>query len=194
MAETRNCSEKTDEELVRLALSNQEWFVCLLRRYEEKLSRFIRRISNVNQQDLEDMLQEIFIKVYRNLNGFDPDLKFSSWIYRIARNHVISHHRKSQTRPQSIGGEEGEKILRLIQDDKNPHDKMDRQISLENIQNILSQMDQKYQEVIILKYLEDKDYQEISDIIKRPIGTVGTFLNRAKKQFKEIAIKKGTKF
>ena len=73
MTAYRNCEEKTDEELVKLTLADQEWYLCLMRRYEAKLTRYIRRISGLNDQDLEDVLQDIFIKAYRNLNEFDPD-------------------------------------------------------------------------------------------------------------------------
>ncbi|MBU0612477.1 sigma-70 family RNA polymerase sigma factor [Patescibacteria group bacterium] len=194
MAVIRDCNLKSDEELVELTLSDQGWYLCLMQRYEAKLTRFIRRISGVNDQDLEDILQDVFIKVYRNLNNFDLDLKFSSWIYRICRNHVISHYRKVQSRPQSIGGEDGELILHMIKDDNDPHELIDETLSNEKIQKVLSQMDKKYQEVIVLKYLEDKDYQEISDILKKPVGTIGTLLSRAKKQFKQVVQKQGTEF
>jgi len=194
MTAYRNCEEKTDEELVKLTLADQEWYLCLMRRYEAKLTRYIRRISGLNDQDLEDVLQDIFIKAYRNLNEFDPDLKFNSWIYRIAHNEVISRYRKLMTRPQLVDGEEGEKMLDLIEDKNDPEEKLDNKLSREKIQNILSQMDLKYREVLALKYLEEKAYKAISDIVKKPIGTVGTLINRAKKQFREIVNKQGTKF
>jgi len=194
MTAYRNCEEKTDEELVKLTLADQEWYLCLMRRYEAKLTRYIRRISGLNDQDLEDVLQDIFIKAYRNLNEFDPDLKFNSWIYRIAHNEVISRYRKLMTRPQLVDGEEGEKMLDLIEDKNDPEEKLDNKLSREKIQNILSQMDLKYREVLALKYLEEKDYKAISDIVKKQIGTVGTLINRAKKQFREIVNKQGTKF
>ncbi|MDD5489902.1 MAG: sigma-70 family RNA polymerase sigma factor, partial [Candidatus Moranbacteria bacterium] len=86
MIEKENCREKTDEEMVALTLKNQDYFACLVERYEPKLMRYIRRISAATQEDAEDLLQDVFVKVYRNLNDFDQKLKFSSWIYRIAHN------------------------------------------------------------------------------------------------------------
>ncbi|PIU78076.1 MAG: hypothetical protein COS72_03485, partial [Candidatus Moranbacteria bacterium CG06_land_8_20_14_3_00_43_56] len=102
MLDKENCGEKTDEELVALTLKNQDFFSCIVERYEAKLTRYIRRISAATQEDAEDLLQEIFVKVYRNLYGFDPSLKFSSWIYRIAHNQVISQWRKTKSRPQVL--------------------------------------------------------------------------------------------
>jgi RNA polymerase sigma-70 factor (ECF subfamily) len=69
--------QKTDEEIVVLSLKNQEFFTYLIERYEEKLFRYIRRISNTTQEDAEDILQESFLKCYRNLNGFDTKLSKS---------------------------------------------------------------------------------------------------------------------
>ena len=93
---------KTDEELVGLVLQNQDDFLYIMERYQEKLSRYIYRISGLVKEDTEDALQEIFLKVYQNLNDFDTSLKFSSWIYRIAHNHIISNHRKVKARPATV--------------------------------------------------------------------------------------------
>lgn len=68
--------EPTDERLVELSLQNQGFFAILVSRYEEKFLRYIKRRTRVSGKDAEDILQEIFIKIYINLNGFDPSLKF----------------------------------------------------------------------------------------------------------------------
>ncbi|MBU4536457.1 sigma-70 family RNA polymerase sigma factor [Patescibacteria group bacterium] len=93
--------KKTDGELVSLVLENSDYFLYLVRRYEQKLTRYIARISNLDKDDIEDVLQDIFIKVYKNLNGFDTSLKFSSWIYRITHNEVISNYRKFKNKAQN---------------------------------------------------------------------------------------------
>ena len=86
----------TDAELVKLSLDNQEFFTYIIERYERTLKNFIFRLTNISSTDSEDLLQEIFIKIYTNLNDFDlnKNIKFSSWIYRISHNHVISNYRK----------------------------------------------------------------------------------------------------
>ncbi len=93
MVSNHALADKTDIELVRLTLTNQENFLYLVNRYDKKLLKFIQRISGLRLEDAEDLLQEVFIKVYQNLNDFDQDLKFSSWIYRIARNQAICYYR-----------------------------------------------------------------------------------------------------
>src|SRR5690606_8168284 len=90
----------SDEMLVALSLEDKERFGELIERYESKLGRYIARLGIRTAEDRQDVLQEIFLKVYKNLNGFDPKLSFSSWIYRIAHNEAISWYRKQSVRPE----------------------------------------------------------------------------------------------
>ena len=184
MAIEEFCIDKTDEELVDLILGNQDYFLCLMKRYEKKLLSYLKRLTSERVEDLEDMLQEIFIKVYLNLNEFDQSLKFSSWIYRISHNHAISHYRKKQTRPEIIDDED-DRIMSSIADEFDIKRELDQTILRNKINKALDSMDVKYKEVIILKYFEEKDYTEICDILKKPIGTVGTLLSRAKNNLKK---------
>jgi RNA polymerase sigma-70 factor (ECF subfamily) len=194
MLDKTNCEEKSDEELVALALKDQDFFACLMERYEPKLTRYIRRISAATQEDAEDLLQEIFVKVYRNLNDFDQSLKFSSWIYRIAHNQVVSQWRKTKTRPQVLKFEADDDFLKYISTDEDLAADTERRFTGEEVRETINNLDEKYKEVLILKYLEGKDYREISDILRRPLGTVATLINRAKKQFAKIAKEGDIKF
>lgn len=175
----------SDEEIVRLTLKNQDYFLYIIDRYKERLFNFVRRITSVNTEDAEDLLQEIFLKVYLNLNDFDHDLKFSSWIYAIARNQVISNHRKLQARAEGHAIMIEDESVGEIAADFDIKNSIDLQYLRENIFKILDKLDEKYREILILKFLEEKSYQEISDIIRRPIGTVGSMMNKAKAEFKK---------
>ncbi len=186
-----DCRNKTDNELVQLSLEYADWYSCLMGRYEDKLGRYIYRISGGSNEDIEDLLQEIFLAVYRNLNDFDPKLKFSSWIYRIAHNKVISHHRKQKARAQTIDGEEGEKIIQRIKDEKDLSEIINDKITGEVFERLFQKIDTKYKEVLVLRYLEEKEYNEISDILKKPVGTVSTLLKRAKQHMKHVIEKEG---
>ncbi len=178
-----DCADKTDEQIVPLVFDNAHYFGCLMERYENKLRRYVMRISNVDAEQAQDILQEVFLKAYRNLRGFDTALKFSSWIYRIAHNQAISAHRRSQARPQTISLEVDDNFLENIASDFDTARQADLKILRQNITFILDKLPAKYRDVLILKYFEQKDYHEMSDILQKPIGTVGTLLNRAKKQF-----------
>ena len=192
MCSALDCEDKSDEELVVLTLQNRECFACIINRYENKLLRYMKRISNMPEEELQDILQETFIKAYYNLNNFDSDLKFSSWVYRIAHNSIIDAHRKNKIRPQGNLVDIEDNLLQNIASDTNVLKEVDQKYIRKNIEDALENMEQKYREVLVLKFFEEKDYKEISDILKKPMGTVATLLNRAKKKLKEEIIKQGT--
>ncbi len=151
---------------------------------------YIKRLAKISDGDAEDILQEVFIKTYENLNDYDTDLKFSSWIYRITHNHTISFYRKNKKASQTLSLEDNTMLLEKIKSEFNLkdkiHNKIHNKIQKEEISHLLSKLDKKYRDVLILKYLEDKNYREISNILRKPMGTTATLLNRAKEKFREI--------
>ena len=172
-------------------MTNQDNFLFLVDRYKGKLISYIRRLTNINYEDAEDILQDVFIKVYLNLNDFNDDLKFSSWIYRITHNQVISSHRKLKARPEGYAVNIEDQAARSLAAEIDIMAGADLQITKANIFKILNNLDEKYREVLVLKFLEEKNYQEISDIIKKPPGTVASTINKAKQEFrKELARQK----
>jgi len=185
MVENEQFSGKNDIELVEMSLKDQDNFLYLIERYEAKLLRYIRRITNIAKEDAEDLLQEVFLKVYLKLNDFDRDLKFSSWIYRITHNEVISNHRKLKARPQSVFLNPENDLINNLVADLDLEKSIEMSLLRDNIFKILDHLEIKYKEILILKFLEDKNYWEISDILKIPMGTVGTLINKGKEKFKE---------
>ncbi|HAV11098.1 MAG TPA: hypothetical protein DCX32_00920 [Candidatus Moranbacteria bacterium] len=185
ISENEEISARSDEELVKLTLQNPDYYRVLVERYEEKLLRYIMRISASTREDGEDILQDVFVSAYKNLNGFDPDLKFSSWIYRITHNKVISHYRKTTARPKTVTYEGDNDLLNILEGDGDLKGDLEKKHTAEEVMDILSEMDERYREVLVLKFIEDKNYREISDILEKPMGTVATLISRAKKQFRE---------
>lgn len=185
MINKNEIQKRSDEELVELALKNQDNFLYIIERYKTKLFHYVARISNYKDEDIEDVLQDVFIKVYLNLNDFNLDLKFSSWIYRITHNQVINTYRKTKARPQYNLGEANDLELTKIISDFDIEKSLDTSYLRKNIFKILGEIDEKYKEIIVLKFFEEKSYKEISDIIKKPMGTVASMMNKAKKEFKK---------
>lgn len=182
MINHEDCTNKTDNELVKLSLDNSDHFLCLTKRYESKLLYYIMRVSKFSREDAEDILQDVFIKTYYNLNEFDDSLKFSSWIYRIAHNQAVSEIRKKVIRPTiPLGKEDIDRFEDLFDVVK----EIDNSIDREKIDEAISHLDEKYREVLILRYLDEKDYLEIADILKKPVSTVGNLILRGKALFKE---------
>lgn len=182
---------EADEMLAVLAITDQRAFGVLVDRYQAKLLRFIRTISNIRIEEAEDILQEAFIKAYRNLNSFDKNQSFSSWMYRIVRNETISHYRKRNVRPEGHTDQEDEETLDRFAHHLDIAMDAEKAEEANAIRKALDELDPKYRDVLILQYLEEKDYKEISDILHIPMGTVATRINRAKERFKIVAKKYG---
>ena len=177
----------SDVEMVRMALREQAFFAYIINRYETKLDRYIRRLGVHDTEDRVDVLQEIFIKVYRNLNGFDQSLSFSSWIYRIAHNEAISWYRKRNVRPEGHLVLDSEDVLSFVSGrEESSEVTYDKSINAEQLSQAMEKIDEKYRSVITLRYFEHKDYNEISDILQIPIGSVGTLLHRGKQALRTV--------
>ncbi len=185
-----NCDKLADSELVKRTLNDPDYFRCIIERYDDKLLRYILRISSMSREDAEDVLQDVFISVYKNLNGFDDNLKFSSWIYRITYNRVVSIWRKSKNAPIVFKNEDSLELFKNIASEENILVELNNQDIQQEVKQILAKMKKEYAEVLVLKFLEDKSYIEISDILKKPMRTVATLINRAKKEFRGI-VKEG---
>ena len=172
-----------DEALVASTLKNPNDFGLLIERYENKLLRYIFRLGVRNFEDQQDVLQDIFIKAYRNLNSFDTTLTFSSWLYRVAHNEAISWYRKKIIRPEGHLLLDGEEVLGIIKaKEDSPEIVFDQNVNAKVVAEALAKIEEKYREVLVLRYFEHMEYNEISDILKIPQGSVGTLIHRGKKQ------------
>ncbi len=182
-----NCKSLSDKEIISKSIEELDYFKCLYERYGNKLKRYITKISGFNADEADDILQNSFISIWKNINSYDDSLKLSSFIYRIVHNETISHWRKlksKEKRNKQFG------MNMYIEEDKN-EDKIKRNFE---VKEVLDKLSLKYKEVLVLKFLENMDYEEISNILKIPEGTVATRINRAKKAFVKIARSKNIKF
>jgi len=178
----------TDEEIVTSTLKDPDVFLHIMQRYEGKLLTYIKRLTYCETEEAEDILQETFIKTYQNLNNFSAPLKFSSWIYRIAHNESVSYLRKKHRRPQIIKSASSDEfqLIEHLANDTDIHQEIQDLLRDEKLRGLIERLDKKYRDVLILRYFEEKDYQEISDILRLSIGTVSTMIHRAKKQLREV--------
>ncbi|HNU76361.1 MAG TPA: sigma-70 family RNA polymerase sigma factor [bacterium] len=174
-----NIETKTDEEIVELIRNeNKELYGQIIKRYQDKLIRYAEYIIG-DHDKASDAVQESFIKAYINLNGFDVKKKFSSWIYRIVHNEAINLIDKNK------------KIVKLDPDidfdsGVNIEDSYIKEELVSRAHNCLETMDINYREPLSLYYIENKSYEEISDILRIPMGTVAVRINRAKIILKKI--------
>lgn len=161
-------------------------------RYRNKLFAYIYHLVG-NKDETEDILQNVFLKVYRNIKSFDTKRKFSSWIYRIAHNEAVNYlKRKSRKKFMSLEDVVSLKDKKELRDEEeSPADAWIKKELQNEVNKALGGISAKYKEVLLLRYFLDKSYEEISGIIGKPVNTVGTLINRAKKKlFEEMSEKK----
>lgn len=183
-------NQAEDWQLVELSRDDPHFFKYIVERYESRLFGYLRRMSYYSSEDIEDMLQEIFLKVYRNLNDFAPRDNFSSLIYRIAHNHLVDCIRKSNCRIEKDTLRSDEALL-LAKSGINLEKEARERDMEEKIKAAIHDLPANYREVLILKFLEDKTIEDISDILQRPLGTVATLLRRGREKLKNNLIEKG---
>jgi RNA polymerase sigma-70 factor (ECF subfamily) len=177
--------EFSDQELVASTLKNRQAFAAIVERYEEPLRRYLRRLG-ADTEGTKDILQESFIKIYVNLNDYDAALSFSSWIYRITHNEAINYFRKQSTRPATVEKEEDLSLFENIPDELDIETESDTKARHAVVLKALKSLEENYREMLVLRFFEEKSYEEISDILQIPTGTVASYISRAKLRLKEI--------
>lgn len=186
MPANRKFENRTDEEIARLVPENREVFGVIIRRYQEKISRYVRRIGGGTKESVEDVVQNIFIKAYVNIKSFHEEKKFSSWLYGIAHNECIDYWRRNKKHASGISLDSNTELASVLASPDDVEEQMFHKEEEERVRKILDRLPIKFREVLVLRYLEDKEYQEISDILKKPVPTVGTLLYRAKSKLRKL--------
>ena len=183
------CDELSDVELVQQSLLNIDYFSCLFEKYEASFLRYIRRISMVNNDEAEDILQDSFLKIWKNLNDYDSSLKLSSWLYRIVHNETISYWRKKKSYGKDNVVNIEDNLYHLESDETNIFEELEDSDN-QKLKQALQDINLNYRDILILRYYEGLSYIEISDVLKIPEGTVAIRISRAKKalllKFKDI--------
>ena len=190
----RAAHEVDDRELVARALEGDD------SAYGELLERFRRPVFSLiyrmigDREQAEDLAQESFVKAFNNLDSYNPNYRFSSWLFKIANNHAIDHLRRARLSTVSIHGSphaanaEREEETRIILEsrDESPEQEM---LALElggEIEQAIARLRPEYRTAVILRHIENRPYEEIAEIMEVPIGTVKTFLHRARGELREM--------
>lgn len=186
--EYEKIKETDDSALVKMVLKKSPYaYREIERRYQKKLFTYLYHLVG-NREETEDILQNVFVKVYNNIKSFDTKRKFSSWIYRIAHNEAINFLKKRNKR-RFISWEDiiaSKDKLETSSEEKTPVENWISKEVREEVQGALDRLPRKYKEVLVLRYFLDKSYEDIGEILKKPVNTVGTLINRAKKKLLEV--------
>lgn len=178
--------QKSDEDLALLIQGkNERALGVLMSRYQPRLLRYGRKFL-AEKAHIEDAVQEVFIKVYQNIRDFDVTRPFRPWIYRIAHNMFVNTIRQNSRLP--FVTMDLDLLPSYASYERDPAGEEERAQMKELIDRGLETLAPNYREVIILYYLEQLGYQEIADVLRVPVGTVGVRLHRAREALKTYVI------
>ncbi len=188
-----NASESSleDDKLVAKAASgDQEAYKELLNKYETPLYYHLIKMVKDREQ-VRDLVQEAFMKAFDNLESYNTNYAFSTWLYRITTNHAIDYLRKKKLKTLSIDDpvktKDGEMNIQL----EDEHSQTDRSIIRKQrshiIHEAIDELPEKYRVVIKLRHFEELSYDEISEQLELPLGTVKAHIFRAREMlYKEL--------
>jgi RNA polymerase sigma-70 factor (ECF subfamily) len=172
----------SDEDLIeKFQRGDLYAYELIVKRYKDQLLNFVYRFLG-NQEEAEDVVQETFLRVYRKRHAYQRVAKFSTWIYTIAGNLARTELRRRNRRRifslSNLGVEDKE--YEISDEILSPERHTNTVLSEEIIQREINKLSTKFREVIILRDIQELSYEEISKIIRVPIGTVKSRVNRAR--------------
>lgn len=180
----------SDEDLMALFQAGTvEAFDLLVSRYKDSLANYLYRFLG-DSKEVEDLLQETFMRVYRNRHSYRRIAKFSTWLYTIAGNLARSEYRKRKRRRvyslQSVNRDEEEYEVEIPDETFAPDRHTESTIQDRYIQEALKQIPEEFREVVVLRDVQQLSYEEIAEITGLPMGTVKSRINRGRTKLQEL--------
>ncbi|MCH7548646.1 MAG: RNA polymerase sigma factor [Candidatus Krumholzibacteriota bacterium] len=171
---------ETDHELITRSLQgSQKAFRDLLERHHATAWAVVRGVLG-DRDEVEDVIQQVYVKVFRGLARFRGDARFSTWLYQIARNEAINAVKKRRMDTTSI-----DNVVLVAPEKESPDAVMQRSRAGSELEAAMSRIDEKYRLAIELRYMGEHSYEEIAEIMDLPLGTVKTYIHRGKAELKK---------
>jgi RNA polymerase sigma-70 factor (ECF subfamily) len=184
-------SDITDYEVIRKCLNgDNDCFAVLVGRYKNLVYSVILRMIN-DRDEADDLAQDVFVKVYKNLDKYYPDFKFSTWIMRIATNHVIDYRRKKRMETVSIDASEhdfGSEAGLSASFEESPETVLVRGEEKALITKVIDALPDMYKIPIVLYHHHGLSYQEIADVIEEPLSKVKNRIFRGRKMLRDSLV------
>lgn len=186
-------AEKSDQQLAVLARRGDE------RAARELVERFQRPVFSIvhrmvrDRELAEDLAQEAFVRTFNNLDRYDPSYKFSSWLFKIAYNLTVDHLRRKELRTVSIHGapdavtseQQEATAVTLESDEEAPDERLEALELADELERAIATLREDYRTAILLRHVEGRAYEEIAEIMDIPLGTVKTYIFRARRQLRD---------
>lgn len=182
----------TDQEVVALAKTgDQEAYRELIRRYERPVFSLLFRMVR-NREQAEDLAQDTFVKVLNAIQTYRPEFKFSSWVFKIANNAAIDQLRKRELDTLSLEGSPHATTpdlveattLQITEPGESQLDEVANRELGTAIERAIDRLRPEYRSCILLRHVEGRSYEEIADILSLPLGTVKTYIHRARNELR----------
>lgn len=182
-------SKESIQKLINRALAgDQKAYEALLKRYQNGVYNLIYQMIK-NREETEDLVQESFIKAFKSLDSYNDNYAFSTWLYKIAFNHCIDAIRKKKLKTlpldRPIQLREGEIHHEIRDDSYSPEGDFLFSERKKLIQETINSLPERYRIAIILRHQQDHSYEEISEILGIPLGTVKARIFRAREMLKK---------
>ncbi|WP_419882675.1 RNA polymerase sigma factor SigW [Peribacillus sp. B-H-3] len=167
---------------------DQNAFSEIVELYKDRVYQLCYRMLG-NSHEAEDMAQEAFLRAYINIRSFHIQMKFSTWLYRIATNLCIDRIRKKKPDyflDAEVAGTEGLDLYsQIASESSNPEEELESMELRKTIQEEILKLPEKYRSAIVLKYIEELSLKEISEILDLPVGTVKTRIHRGREALRK---------
>ncbi|HUE96663.1 MAG TPA: sigma-70 family RNA polymerase sigma factor [Longimicrobiaceae bacterium] len=188
-------SDLSDEQLFqRYTDGDEKGFQLLMERYEPRIQGFLRKRLN-DEERVEDLTQDTFLRIHRARESYDPNRKFSTWIHTIANNLLKNEFRNrsrrretafSELRPETSPSGGPSRLVEFQADGADPEQETYRSELRQAIDSAIERMDEHHRIPFVMREVDDLSYEEIAEAIGIPVGTVKSRLNRARNSFRSL--------
>ncbi len=176
--------QSTDEEVAAcVQRGDSDAFGTLIERYDEKMGRYAHRFM-ADDEDVKDIVQELFIKAYVNIRSFDTSRKFSSWLYRIAHNEFVNALKKKKR--EMVSFVDFDELYPGPVSDRTADSQAQHAELRQMLETHLQEISLRYREPLILSYFDELNYNEIADVLRIPVSTVGVRLKRGREALRKV--------
>lgn len=187
-----NYKNQTDEQLILLIQSKDDRsaFDELAERYRDNVMQYVYQWTK-NIEDAEDITQECFIKIFRYRDKYNSDKAgFSTWMWTIVNNTIKTHHRL-QKETEEIEFNETREVEKYPEEEFEEDDYEDRdevRFKWEQVQKAMEHLEEEYKQCILLRYMEELEYDKIAEILGIPVGTVKSRISRGRERLRKIIL------
>jgi RNA polymerase sigma-70 factor, ECF subfamily len=164
-------------------------FSQFVREHEASIFTYVLRMVG-NREDAEDITQEALLKAFRTWSRVDPEASggYMKWCYRIAHHLSVDHLRKKKPRDAEIEEMENTADRSSVK----PEEVYEHRVQAAQMRECIGRLEDKYREVLVLRYQEDMSYERIAEILELPVSTIETRIFRAKKMLREKLLEQGS--